>query len=172
MMTPIPKIVLFCVALVVSVGACVGPERSRTVSERPTFPEGILSARWGSSVDEVKQASEKDGNRWFQDSTDKTPYVLYASGAYFNEPAVYTYFFTPKSKKLYRVDVTFNELRMFEQARNFLIQQFKEPEFSEQDVAHWSWRDNCLIILQRDATQVQISYSSGPFLKVNHRETR
>ncbi len=124
----------------------------------------------GDSVEEVKRAIATDGDKWFQDNTDKPPYILYASGNYLDDPALFTYFFTPKSKKLYRVDVTFSDLKVYEKAKNILIQKFKKPSYSQPDVDHWSWDDKSLIILQKNATHIQISYSSGPLLILNQKE--
>jgi len=138
--------------------------------EPPPFPDTFMSAKWGASAEEAKQAIHKDGNKWFKESTDKPPYAIYASGDYLDEPAIFSYFFTPKSKRLYRVDVTFSNLRVYEKGRNDLIQKFKKPSFSQKDVDHWSWNDKSLIILQEDSTHVQISYSNGPLLVLNQKE--
>ena len=142
----------------------------RVVIEPPAKLDGFMNAKWGASIEEVKKAIEANGNKWFQDRTDEPPYALYASGTYLDYPAIFSYFFTPKSKKLYRVDVTFNDMMVYEKAKSHLIQKFKEPSFSQKDVDHWSWEDKSLIILQRDATSVQISYSNGPLLEMNQRE--
>ena len=132
--------------------------------------EGFMSAKWGASVEECKRAIEMDGNKWFQDRTGEVPHALYAFGAYLDHPAILSYFFTPKSKKLYRVDVTFSDLKGYEEAKNDLIQRFKKPTFSKKDVDHWSWEDKSLIILQRDAINAQISFSNGPLLELNQKE--
>jgi len=141
------------------------------ISKEPPVPlDPFMSSKWGDSVDEVKRAIEKDGNQWFKDNTDKPTYTLYASGNYLDYPAIFSYFFTPKSKKLYRVDVTFSVLRVYEKAKNILIQKFKKPSYSQPDIDHWSWDNKSLVILQKNATHVQISYSSGPLLIQNQKE--
>jgi hypothetical protein len=141
------------------------------VSKEPPIPLGeFLSSNWGDSIDEVKKAIDRDGNKWFKDDTDKSPFMLYASGNYLDFPAIFSYFFTPKSKKLYRVDVTFSDLNVYEKGKNILIRKFKEPSYSEPGIDHWSWHDKSLLILQKNATHVQISYSSGPFLMQNQKE--
>lgn len=142
----------------------------RIVIEPPIKLDGFLGTKWGASVEEAKKSIERDGNKWFKDHTGEPPYTLYASGTYLDDPAIFSYFFTPQSKKLYRVDVTFNHLRVYEKGRDHLIQKFKSPSFSQKDVDHWSWNDKSLIILQKNATHVQISYSNGPLLEVNQKE--
>jgi hypothetical protein len=133
-------------------------------------PAGFLSAKWGATVDEVKGAIQKDGNRWFQDSTDKTNCALYASGTYWDFSAIFSYLFTPKTKRLYRVDVTFSDLKAYEKARDHLLQTYKGPAYTQAEVEHWSWDDKSLVILQKDPTTVQVSFSSGPLLVVNREE--
>jgi hypothetical protein len=46
----------------------------------------------------------------FLDRTGTPPHVFYAQGDYLNSEAVSSYYFTPKSKKLYRVDITLKDL--------------------------------------------------------------
>ena len=121
---------------------CAGPVR--TIVEPPPFPEGFLSARWGTSVDEVKKAIAKDGNEWYQDRLETSPHASYASGRYLDTPALFSYFFTPKSKNLYRVDVTFDDVRIHGKARNHLLERFRQPSYSRPDGDHWSWRDKSL----------------------------
>ena len=142
------------------------------VSKEPPVPlDPFLSSKWGDSVEEVKRAISIDGNKWFQDRTEELPRALYAFGTYLDHPAIFSYFFTPKSKKLYRVDVTFSDLKVYEKAKNVLIQKFKKPSHSQPDVDHWSWNNKSLIILQKNTTDVQISYSSGPLLIQNQEES-
>ena len=129
-----------------------------------------MSARWGGSVEEIKRAVDQDNLEWFQDKTDQPPYVLYASGTSLDAPAIFSYFFTPRSKKLYKVTLTLDDLALYDKARSQLVQKFGEPSFSQVGVEHWSWKDKSLIILQKDASHVQISYWSGPFLVLNHEE--
>ena len=160
---------MICIFLAACLFGCAAPVR-KAVEQPPPLPEGIMNARWGGSIADVKKAVALDRNRWFQDSTDKPPHALYASGQYFDAPAIFSYFFTPKSKQLYRVDVTFDDLRMYDKGKDRLIQSFKKPSFSQPGADFWSWTDQSLIILQKDSTHTQISYSSGPFLMINHRE--
>jgi hypothetical protein len=148
--------------------ACAAPVQVRR--ELPPFPDGFLGAKWGSSLEEVKKAIDKDGNHGFQDSTSQYPYALYATGNYLNHPATFSYFFTPKSQKLYRVDVTFKGLEAYGKAKAALDERFKAPTYSKKDVDHWSWPDSSLVILQKDATDVQISFSSGSLLVLNQKE--
>ncbi|NWF92291.1 MAG: hypothetical protein HXY46_05205 [Syntrophaceae bacterium] len=139
--------------------------------KEPPVPLGqFLSSNWGDSIDEVKRAIGRDGNKWFKDDTNKSPFTLYASGNYLDFPALFSYFFTPESKRLYRVDVTFSDLSVYGKAKDLLIQKFKEPSYCGPDLNHWSWHDKSLLILQKDSTHVQISYSSGPFLIRNQKE--
>jgi hypothetical protein len=142
----------------------------RVAIEPPGRLEGFMGAKWGASVEEVKRAIEMDKNKWFQDRTGESSHALYAFGVYLVHPAIFSYFFTPKSKKLYRVDVTFSDLKGYEEAKNDLIQRFKKPTFSQKDVDHWSWEDKSLIILQRDAINAQLSFSDGPLLELNQKE--
>jgi hypothetical protein len=154
--------------LLVVLAGCAAQEMM--VAKPPPFPEGVLSARWGMPVERVKQAIEADGNRFFQDDTHKPPFALYATGTYMKAPATLSYFFTPKSGKLYRVDVTFGDTKIYESAKGYLVREFNDPTFSQTNTDHWSWPDTSLIILQKDSSQVQVSCSSGPFLKLNHEE--
>ena len=154
--------------LVAVLFGCVTP--AYKAGETPQPPPGFLNAKWGATVEEVKEAIQKDGNRWFQDSTDKLPCALYASGTYWDFSAIFSYLFTPRTKKLYRVDVTFSDLRVYEKARDQLIRTFKDPAYTQVEVEHWSWDDKSLVILQKDPTTVQISFSSGPFLILNQKE--
>ncbi|RPJ11310.1 MAG: hypothetical protein EHM36_01690 [Deltaproteobacteria bacterium] len=148
--------------------SCVTP--ARKAGETPEPPSGFLSSRWGATVDEVREAIRKDGNRWFQDSTDKVPCALYASGNYWDFSAIFSYLFTPTTRKLYRVDVTFSDIRAYEKAREHLIRTYKGPAYTQAEVEHWSWGDKSLVILQKDPTTVQVSFSSGPFLILNRKE--
>jgi hypothetical protein len=152
---------------------CAGCATTGHVTIDPSpLPEKVMSARWGSPVEEVKKAIDQDSIDWFQDKTDQPPYGLYASGTYLNAPAIVSYFFTPRSKKLYKVTVTLNDLAVFRTARDELIGKFGNPSFSQLDVDHWSWQDKSLVILQRDASHVQISYWSGPFVVLSHEEQK
>ena len=147
---------------------CVAPHRGPV--EPLPFPDTWMNSRWGDSVEDVKKAIDRDGSKVFEDSTEKPPYALYASGTFLEHPAILSYFFTPKSKKFYRVDVTYNDAGVYGKVRGELIQKFKGPTYSQKDVDHWSWRDDSLVILQRGPSNVQVSYSMGPFAKLNHQE--
>ena len=141
------------------------------VSKEPPVPlEQFLSSKWGDSVDEVKRAIKRDGNQWFKEITDQAPYSLYVSGNYLDYPVIFSYFFTPKSKKLYRVDVTCSDLKAYERVKNILVQKYRNPFYSQPDIDYWSWDDKSLVVLQKNTNQVQISYSSGPFLIQNQNE--
>jgi hypothetical protein len=122
------------------------------------------------SVDEAKKAIAKDGNERYQDRLEAPPYAIYASGRYLDYPALLSYFFTPKSKRLFRVDVTFDDVRIHGKARNHLLERFGQPTYSRPDGDHWSWRDKSLVIFQLDPTHVQISYLSGPLAVTNYEE--
>ena len=139
--------------------------QQKIVKEPPPLPEGVMNARWGMSVSQTKEAVKT-----FQDDTDKPPFALHAAVTYFDAPAIVSYFFTPKSKKLYRADVTFNDPGVYGSVKEKLVQAFENPTFSQKDTEIWSWKDDSLLILQRDPGRVQISYMSGPLLKLNDEE--
>ena len=160
--------ILILSSLFLFLWGCAAPVR--TIVEPPPFPEGFLSARWGTSVDEVKQAFAKDGLAWYQDRLEAPPYSSYASGRYLDTPALFSYFFTPKSKRLYRADVTFDDVKVHGKMRNHLLERFGQPTYSRPDGDHWSWRDKSLVIFQVDPTHVQISYLSGPLAVMNYEE--
>ncbi len=162
------SIFLLSLFLFAFLNGCAAPERGPI--EPPPFPDSWMNSKWGDSVDEVKKAIEKDGSRIFQDAADKSPYAVYVSGTFFGEPAIFSYFFTPKSKKLYRVDVTYRNPGVYEKVRGEMIQRFKGPTYSKKDVDHWSWKDDSLIILQKAPSMVQVSYSSGSFSRLNQQE--
>ncbi|MFH1349742.1 MAG: hypothetical protein ABII26_02280 [Pseudomonadota bacterium] len=164
-----PRVLCLVSFLVLSLlWGCAAPVQ--VIKEPPVRLEGFMSSKWGASPEEVKKAVEQDGIKWFQDHTGETPYTLYASGTYLDHSAIFSYFFTPKTKKLYRVDVTFNDLRAYEKGKGHLFQTFKTPSFSQKDLDHWSWLDRSLLILQKDQTHVQISFSNGDLLLLNQKE--
>jgi hypothetical protein len=72
--------------------------------------------------------------------------------------------------KLYRVDVTFDDVKIHGKARNHLLERFGQPTYSRPDGDHWSWRDKSLVIFQIDPTNVQISYMSGPLAVLSYKE--
>jgi len=162
------KMIVVFVFLFAIVSGCAAPIR---VSTEPPVPiDSFMSSQWGDSVEEVKRAIAKDGNQWFKDNTEQWHSLLYASGNFMEYPAIIGYFFTPKSKKLYRVDVTFSDLKVYGKAKNVLTQKLKKPYYSQVDIDYWSWDDKSLVILQKNATHIQISYSKGPLLELNQRE--
>ena len=139
--------------------------QQKPVTEQPAFPEGVADTKWGMQVKEVKEAAET-----FQDDTGKPPFALYASRKHFDLPAIVSYFFTPKSKKLYRTDVTFNDPSVYGVVRGKLAQMFKDPTFTQPDREVFLWKDSSVLILQKDPTSVQVSFMSGPLLKLNNEE--
>ena len=139
--------------------------QERLVKEPSAFPEGVADAKWGMQVKEVKGAVEA-----FQDDTEKAPFALYASRKHFDLPAIVSYFFTPKSKKLYRTDVTFNDPGVYGAVRGELAQIFKDPTFTQPDSEVFLWKDNSVLILQKNPNSVQVSFMSGPLLKLNNEE--
>ncbi len=139
--------------------------QEKVVREPPAFPEGVADTRWGMQVKEVKEAVEA-----FQDDTEKSPFALYASRKHFDLPAIVSYFFTPKSKKLYRTDVTFNDPGVYGAVREELAQMFKDPTFTQPDIEVFLWKDNSVLILQKNPNFVQVSFMSGPLLKLNNEE--
>lgn len=147
---------------------CVTPVM--LIKEPPLKIEGFMNAKWGCSVEECKKAIEKDGNKWFEDKTDRPPYAIYAHGVYFGSKAIFSYFFTPKSKKLYRVDLTYDDLTLYANLKDNLLSKLKEPSYSQKDIDHWSWKDRSLVILQRDSENIQLNYSNGPLLELNKEE--
>jgi hypothetical protein len=143
---------------------CAAQEKPVT-AEPPAFLEGVADTKWGMQVKEVKEAVET-----FQDDTGKPPFALYASRKHFDLPAIVSYFFTPKSKKLYRTDVTFNNPGVYGAVRGKLVQMFKDPTFTQPDTEVWLWKDSSMLILQKNPTSVHVSFSSGPLLKLNNEE--
>jgi hypothetical protein len=161
-------LVLFCLVIFAGLLSCV-TLLPPVVETTPPF-NGFMGARWGISVEDAKGIIETEGKKVFEDRTHKPPYAFYASGTYLNSTAIFSYFFTPKSKKLYRVDVIFKDLSIYHTAKEDLIRKFKNPVYSQPGVDHWSWTDKSLVILQREADCIQISYSGGGMLKLNHQE--
>jgi hypothetical protein len=158
----IPLLLMFAVFL-----GCAAQERSITEPppEPPAFLEGVADAKWGMQVKEVKEAVET-----FQDDTGKPPFALYASRKHFDLPAIVSYFFTPKSQKLYRTDVTFNNPGVYGAVRGKLVQMFKDPTYTPPDTELWLWKDSSMLILQKNPNSVEVSFSSGPLLKLNYEE--
>jgi hypothetical protein len=165
---PFARCAFIFLFLLVLLTGCAAPPRGPI--EPPAFPDAWMNSKWGDSIEEVKRAIEKDGNRMFQEDTERPPYAIYASGTFLEQPAILSYFFTPKSKKLYRVDVTYHNPDVYAKVRGEMIQRFKSPTYSKGDVDHWSWKDDSLIIVQKTGSLVQVSYSNGVFSKLNHQE--
>lgn len=139
------------------------------VEKLPPF-KGFNGAKWGASIEEAKKAAGAEGKKVFEERTQRFPYAFYASGTYLNSSVILSYFFTPKSKKLYRVDVTFRDLTVDKKASEDLTGKFGRPSYSQPNVDHWSWTDKTLVILQREPDCIQIAYSDGEFSDLNHRE--
>ena len=160
-------LVFFCSALFVCVLSCATlPPK---VEKLPPF-QGFSGIRWGTSIEEAKRLVEAEGKQVFEDRTNRLPYAFYASGTYLNSPVIFSYFFTPKSKKLYRIDLTFRDVAVHRKCLEDLIGKFGQPSYSQPDVDHWSWTDKTLVILQRQPDGVQIAYSGGELSELNHRE--
>lgn len=162
------KLVIILSLLTAILSGCPAPLRKPVWP--PNKPDGFMSAKWGISPEDSKKAIENDQSKWFQDNTAEVPFALYASGSYIGSSAIFSYFFTPKSKRLFRVDLTFDDIGIYEKLKDHLIGKFKEPSFSQKDLDHWFWEDRSLVILQRDDKNVQISFSNGPLLELNQRE--
>jgi hypothetical protein len=159
--------VLLCLIACTSLFSCV--TLPPVVEKLPPF-SGFMGAKWGISVDDAKKVIQAEGKKVFKDNTDKPPYAFYASGTYLNLPAIFSYFFTPQSKKLYRVDMTFKDLTIYQRGKEDLIGKFGNPSYSQAKIDHWSWTDKSLVIYQRETDCIQISYSGGEMLKLNYQE--
>jgi hypothetical protein len=130
-----------------------------------------MGAKWEISVEEAKNVMETEGKKVFEDRTARSPYALYASGTYLNSPAIFSYFFTPKSKKLYRVDITLKDLTIYPKAKEDLLAKLGTPSYSQPGIDHWTWSDKSLVIFQREPDVIQISYIGGEISTLNHQET-
>ena len=75
-----------------------------------------------------------------------------------------------RSPGSYRIGVTYKDPMVFEKVQGSLIQIFHGPTYSKRDVDHWAWRNDSLVILQREPFLIQISYMNGPFLRMSHDE--
>ena len=149
--------------LMFAVLGCAAQQKALT--EPPAFPEGVADTKWGMQVKEAKEAVET-----FQDDTGKPPFALYALRKHFDLPAIVSYFFTPKSKKLYRTDVTFNDPGAYGAVRGKLAQMFKDPTFTQPDSEIFLWKDDSMLILQKNPNSVQVSFLKGPLLELNNEE--
>ena len=160
-------LVVFCSILFVWFFGCATlPPK---VEKLPPF-HGFSGVKWGTSIEEAKKVAEAEGKKVFEDRTYRPPYTFYASGTYLNSPVIFSYFFTPKSKKLYRVDLTFGDLTLHKKVLEDLVGKFGQPSYSQPNVDHWSWTDKTLVILQRGPDCIQIAYSDGECSELNHRE--
>jgi hypothetical protein len=154
------------VLLVLMVAVLLGcAAQEKVVTEPPAFPEGVADTKWGMQVKEVKEAVET-----FQDDTEKSPSALYASRKYFDLPAIVSYFFAPKSKKLYRIDVTFSDAGVYGTVRGKLAQIFKDPTYTHLNIEVFLWKDSSMLILQSNPNSTQVSFMSGPLSKLNYEE--
>ena len=160
-------LVVSCLILFVCLFSCATlPPK---VEKLPPF-DGFAGVKWGTSIKEAKKVAEAEGKKVFEDRTYEPPFAFYASGTYLNSPVIFSYFFTPKSKKLYRVDLTFRDLAVHKKALEDLVGKFGKPSFSQPDVDHWSWTDKTLVILQREPDCIQIAYLGGELSALNHCE--
>lgn len=66
--------------------------------------------------------------------------------------------------------MTFKDLTIYQKAREDLMGEFGNPSYSQPEIDHWSWPDKSLVIFQRELDCIQISYSGGEMLKLNHQE--
>jgi len=160
-------LLFFCPLLFVCFFSCatLPPEGEKL----PPFA-GFDGAKWGTSVEGVKKVAQAEGKAVFRDRTDTFPYALYASGTYLNAPVIFSYFFTPKSKKLYRVDLTWRDLAVHGRAWKDLTGKFGQPSYTQPNVDHWSWTDKTLVLLQKESDCIQIAYWGGELSQLNHRE--
>ncbi len=153
-----------CLLLIITVFLGCTATQQRPVSEEPAFPEGVADARWGMQVKEVKgrwrhsrmTRGRRPSHSTPRESTSTSPIV--------------SYFFTPNSKKLYRTDVTFGDPGVYGAVRGNLVHMFKNPTIAQPDTEVWTWRNSSMVILQKNPDSVQISFSSGPLLKLNNEE--
>jgi hypothetical protein len=139
--------------------------QQKPVAEPPAFPGGVADAKWGMEATDVKQAVQT-----LQDDTAKPPFALYASRNQFDQPATVSYFFTPKSKKLYRTDITFNDPGVYDAVKKRLRETFKEPMFAQADREIWLWKDNSTLVLQKNSSSAQVSFSNGSLVRLNNEE--
>ncbi len=154
---------IFLLLILVVLLGCAAQDK--VVREPSAFPESVADARWGMQVKEVKEAVET-----FQDDTEKSPSALYASRKLFGLPATVSYFFTPKSKKLYRIDVTFNDPGVYGDVRGKLEQTYRYPVSTRPDDEVFLWKDDSVLLVQKNPGSVQVSFMSGPLLKLNSEE--
>lgn len=160
---------LTIICLVVLAGLLGCASLPSKAEKAPPF-DGFMGAKWGISIEETKKMMASEGKNLFSDETEGSPCALYASGIYLDSPAVFSYFFTPRSKRLYRVDVTLKDLRLYDGAKKDLIERLGAPSYSQPEVDHWSYGDKSLVIFQKQPDSIQISYSGGEMLILNHQE--
>lgn len=159
--------------LVLCLLLCLGLSRCAPFPPRPEkLPpfHGFDTVTWGTSLEEARKKVTAEGKEVFEEWMDRPPFAFYATGTYLNSPARFTYFFTPKSKKLYRVDVTLDDPKVHQSVFQDFTAKFGPPSHSQGNVDHWSWTDKTVVILQLAADSVQIAYSDGTHALMNHRE--
>jgi len=158
---------VLCLLLCLSLSRCAPlPPRPEKL---PPF-HGFDGVTWGTPLEEAKKKVKAEGKVVFEERTSRPPFAFYATGTYVDSPALFTYFFTPKSKKLYRVDVTLNDPMVHKSISEDFTKKFGPPAHSQGNVDHWSWTDKTVVILQIDPEAVQIAYSDGAYALLNHQE--
>jgi hypothetical protein len=135
-------------------------------------PSRFMGARWGISIEEAREVIKAEAKRIVKDDTKESRPALYAKGLFLGSQATFTYFFTPKSKRLYRVDAIFDHLQMYEKAKAYLVKRFDPPSSSQSGIDIWSWEEKSYIHLKKGADQVVLSSSSGEWSKTNDQEER
>jgi hypothetical protein len=157
---------LFCFIALGGLLSCATPP----VAERVPPFKAFMGTSWGISPEDAKRVIESEGRKVFEERLNEPPYALYASGTYLNSPAIFTYFFTPKSKKLYRVDLTFKDLNAYQRVKTHLMNELQAADYSLPKIDYWSWSDMSMVILQQEPDSFQLSYSGGEIAKLNHEE--
>jgi hypothetical protein len=135
-------------------------------------PSHFMGARWGISIEEAREVIKAEAKRIVKDDTKESRPALHAKGLFLGSQTTLTYFFTPRSKRLYRVDVIFDRLQMYEKAKAYLVKRFDPPSSSQSGIDIWSWEDKSHIQLSKAADQVVLSYSSGELSKIHDQEER
>ena len=160
-------LVFFCSILFVCFFSCATlPPK---VEKLPPF-HGFAGVKWGTSIQEAKKVAEAEGKKVLKTEHLNLRLLFMQSGTHLNSPVIFSYFFTPKSKKLYRVDLTFRDVAVHKKALEDLVGKFGQPSYSQPNVDHWSWTDKTLVILQREPDCIQIAYLGGELSELNHRE--
>jgi hypothetical protein len=68
------------------------------------------------------------------------------------------------------MDVTFRDLTIYRKAKEDPMGKFGNPSCSQPEIDQWFWTGKTLVIFQRDANCIQISFSSGEMPKLNDQE--